>query len=189
MAVEPTRSQKSTVTCFRSPAIAACVARILWARPLGMWRESRVKASVAGGGAVSWTASFCCRPQSGQKRKSGSIVAPQPRHCTATCVPHAWQNHFAADAVYHNMPVAPVTGHDGIRELLNMFAPAAETAEFEILAIASRGSLVFTERIDRFAMNGRQVALPVAGVFDIRDGKIAAWRDYFDFATWQRQVA
>src|SRR3989442_15253121 len=97
--------------------------------------------------------------------------------------------YFAPDAVYHNMPVAPVTGHDGIRELLNMFAPAAETAEFEILAIASRGSLVFTERIDRFTMNGRQVALPVAGVFDIRDGKIAAWRDYFGFATSHRHVA
>jgi limonene-1,2-epoxide hydrolase len=97
--------------------------------------------------------------------------------------------YFTSDAVYHNIPVAPVTGHDGIRELLNMFAPAAETAEFEILNIASRGSLVFTERIDRFTMNGRQVALPVAGIFEIRDGKIAAWRDYFDFATWQRQVA
>jgi len=53
----------------------------------------------------------------------------------------------------------------------------------------SRGNLVFTERVDRFTMNGRTVALPVAGVFEIRDGKIAAWRDYFDFATWQRQVA
>src|SRR5256885_13315448 len=97
--------------------------------------------------------------------------------------------YFPPDAVYHNMPVAPVTGHDGIRELLNMFAPAAETAEFEILAIASRGSLVFTERIDRFTMNGRQVALPVAGVFDIRDGEIAAWRGYFDLGTRQRQGA
>ena len=96
---------------------------------------------------------------------------------------------FTDDAVYHNMPVEPVTGHDGIRELLNMFAPAAEAAEFEIVNVASRGSLVFTERIDRFTMNGRQVALPVAGVFEIREGKIAAWRDYFDFATWQRQVA
>src|SRR2546429_8537560 len=95
--------------------------------------------------------------------------------------------YFAPDAVYHNVPVAPVTGHDGIRELLNMFAPAAETAEFEILAIASRGSLVFTERIDRFTMNGRQVALPVAGIFDIRDGKIAPWRGFFDLAPRQRQ--
>ena len=97
--------------------------------------------------------------------------------------------YFTADAVYHNIPVTPVTGHDGIRELLNMFAPTAEAAEFEILNLVSRGNLVFTERVDRFTMNGRTVALPVAGVFDIRDGKIAAWRDYFDFATWQRQVA
>ena len=96
---------------------------------------------------------------------------------------------FADDAVYHNIPVTPVTGHDGIRELLNMFAPTAEAAEFEILNLVSRGNLVFTERVDRFTMNGRTVALPVAGVFEIRDGKIAAWRDYFDFATWQRQVA
>src|SRR5881409_1681651 len=96
---------------------------------------------------------------------------------------------FTPDAAYHNIPVEPVTGHDGIRELLNMFAPAADAAEFEIVNIASRGSLVFTERIDRFTMNGRQVSLPVAGVFEIRDGQIAAWRDYFDFATWQRQVA
>src|SRR5437016_12228022 len=79
--------------------------------------------------------------------------------------------YFTADAVYHNMPVAPVTGHDGIRELLNMFAPAAETAEFEVLAIASRGSLVFPERVDRFTMNGRKVALPVAGNFVWRDGR------------------
>ena len=97
--------------------------------------------------------------------------------------------YVTADAVYHNIPVTPVTGHDGIRELLNMFAPTAEAAEFEILNLVSRGNLVFTERVDRFTMNGRTIALPVAGVFEIRDGKIAAWRDYFDFATWQRQVA
>ena len=97
--------------------------------------------------------------------------------------------YFTPDAVYHNMPLTPVTGHDGIRELLNMFAPTAEAAEFEILNVVSRGNLVFTERVDRFTMNDRVVALPVAGVFEIRDGKIAAWRDYFDFATWQRQVA
>jgi limonene-1,2-epoxide hydrolase len=96
--------------------------------------------------------------------------------------------YFTADAVYHNIPVEPVTGTDGIRELLNMFAPAASTAEFEILHLASRGNVVFAERVDRFTMNGKPVVVPVTGVFEIRDGKIAAWRDYFDFATWQRQV-
>src|SRR5437899_6132128 len=81
--------------------------------------------------------------------------------------------YFTPDAVYHNIPVAPVTGHDGIRELLNMFVPASEAAEFDILHIASRGSLVFTERVDRFTINGRQVAVPVADVFEVRDDKIS----------------
>jgi limonene-1,2-epoxide hydrolase len=29
-------------------------------------------------------------------------------------------------------------------------------------------------------IHGRWATLPVAGVFEIRDGKISLWRDYFD---------
>jgi limonene-1,2-epoxide hydrolase len=37
------------------------------------------------------------------------------------------------------------------------------------------------ERTDVFAINGKQIDLPVVGVFEIApDGKIVAWRDYFD---------
>jgi len=96
--------------------------------------------------------------------------------------------YFTDDAVYHNMPMAPVTGKDGIREVLNLFVPPAQAIEFELLHVAARGDLVFTERVDRFTMGGKTIALPVAGVFELRNGKIAAWRDYFDFATWQRQT-
>jgi len=60
-------------------------------------------------------------------------------------------------------------------------------AEFEILGLASQGATVFTERVDRFTIGGRTVALPVAGIFDLRGDRIAAWRDYFDLATWQRE--
>ncbi len=97
----------------------------------------------------------------------------------------AW---FTADAVYHNVPIAPVAGHAEIRGVLEMFVPPASRIEFEIVAIASAGNVVFTERIDRFTIGGREVALPVAGVFEVRDGKIAAWRDYFDLASYQRQL-
>ncbi len=31
--------------------------------------------------------------------------------------------------------------------------------------------------------DGEPISLPVTGVFEIEDGKIAAWRDYFDMAT------
>jgi limonene-1,2-epoxide hydrolase len=98
----------------------------------------------------------------------------------------AW---FAADAVYHNMPIAPVRGHAEIRGVLEKFVPPASKIEFEILAVAVRGDVVFTERVDRFTVGGKEMALPVAGVFEVRDGKIAAWRDYFDMASYQRQLS
>ena len=95
---------------------------------------------------------------------------------------------FAPDAVYHNMPLEPLRGIAAIRETLNMFVTPAEHIEFEVLALASTGDLVFTERVDRFTLMGKTVALPVAGVFQVRDGQITAWRDYFDMQTWLRQT-
>ena len=87
---------------------------------------------------------------------------------------------FADGATYHNIPMAPAVGEDAIRGVLELFVPASESIEFEVLAIASAGDTVFTERVDRFVMGDRKIELPVAGVFEVRDGKIAAWRDYFD---------
>ena len=95
---------------------------------------------------------------------------------------------FTPDAVYHNMPLEPLQGVAAIRETINMFATPAEGIEFEMLAIASAGDVVFTERVDRFKMMGKSVELPVAGVFEVRNGKIAAWRDYFDMQTWMKQT-
>jgi limonene-1,2-epoxide hydrolase len=95
---------------------------------------------------------------------------------------------FTADAVYHNIPLEPLKGVDAIRSTLEMFVTPAERIEFEMLAIASSGNLVFTERVDHFTLMGKNVALPVAGVFEVRNGKIAAWRDYFDMQTWLKQT-
>ena len=96
---------------------------------------------------------------------------------------------FTDDAVYHNIPIDPVQGKDGIRAMLQLFVPPSEEISFEILHIASNGDVVLTERIDRFRMGGKDVVLPVSGTFEIRDGKIAAWRDYFDMGAWTRQTS
>lgn len=95
---------------------------------------------------------------------------------------------FTSDAVYHNIPIDPVSGHEGIRNMLALFVPGSKKIGFEVRNIASQGGVVFTERVDRFEMGERTVEVPVAGVFEVRDGKIAAWRDYFDFGTWMRQA-
>jgi limonene-1,2-epoxide hydrolase len=96
---------------------------------------------------------------------------------------------FTDDAVYHNIPIAPVQGKDGIKAVLQMFVPPAQSISFEILAMVSDGDVVMNERVDRFTIGEKEVALPVAGVFEIRDGKIAAWRDYFDMAAWTSQTS
>ena len=56
--------------------------------------------------------------------------------------------------------------------------------DLEVLAIAAEGNVVFTERVDRFRWQGKSLDLPVTGVFEVREGKIIAHRDYFDYETW-----
>ena len=90
--------------------------------------------------------------------------------------------YFTDDAVYHNIPLQPLHGRDAIRGFLAGFLSGASSAEFRMKNVVASGSIVMTERVDAFSIGGREVAIPVAGVFEISDGKIAAWRDYFDMA-------
>lgn len=96
---------------------------------------------------------------------------------------------FTEDAVYHNIPLEPAVGLDAIRAVLDMFVPPADEIEFVVHHMFSDGDLVFTERTDRFVTGGKTIELPVAGIFEIRDGKIVAWRDYFDMQTFITQSA
>ncbi len=96
---------------------------------------------------------------------------------------------FTDDAVYHNMPMRPVQGKAAIRGVLDMFLKPAQAVDFAVLHIATVGDTVLTERLDTFDIGARRVELPIAGIFDLRDGKIAAWRDYFDLATWTKQAS
>ena len=99
-------------------------------------------------------------------------------------------DYFTEDAVYHNMPMPPVQGKTGIKTVLDMFLKPAQSVEFIILKIAEgEDGAVLTERLDKFALGGKNIELPVMGVFELTAGKIAAWRDYFDMAAWTRQTA
>jgi limonene-1,2-epoxide hydrolase len=89
---------------------------------------------------------------------------------------------FADDAVYHNIPMEPVVGTDAIRTFIEGFTAMVERIEFEIRHLAVNGDVVLTERVDTFVRSEGSVGLPVMGTFDLADGKITAWRDYFDLA-------
>jgi limonene-1,2-epoxide hydrolase len=96
---------------------------------------------------------------------------------------------FAEDAVYHNIPVDPVSGPDAIRRMIQGFAGMAGEIEWITRHAAETAEgVVLTERLDRFRIGDRWVELPVMGAFELRDGLIVAWRDYFDLAQFQRQL-
>jgi limonene-1,2-epoxide hydrolase len=91
---------------------------------------------------------------------------------------------FADDAVYHNVPLAPVTGREAIANNIATFirpgAPGVESIELRIVNIAADGPVVMTERVDVFKLPHKSFELPVMGIFEVRSGTINAWRDYFD---------
>jgi limonene-1,2-epoxide hydrolase len=91
---------------------------------------------------------------------------------------------FTDDAVYHNIPLAPVTGREAIANNIATFirpgAPGIETLELRVINIAANGPVVMTERVDVFKLPNKSFELPVMGTFEVSDGKISAWRDYFD---------
>lgn len=80
-------------------------------------------------------------------------------------------------------PIGSVTGPAGIRAVLEpFFAPTLEN-EFRILREAANGPVVICERLDLHRLADKWVELPVTGVFEVHDGQITYWRDYFDAAT------
>ena len=95
--------------------------------------------------------------------------------------------YFTEDAVYHNMPMEPAVGIEAVGEALKGVSQMTSRG-WEVVHQAANGDIVLNERVDRFLMGDKEVAVLVCGVFELRDGKIARWRDYFDLASFQAQM-
>lgn len=98
-------------------------------------------------------------------------------------------DYFAEDGIYHNMMIDPVQGRAGLTAFIGAFLNGWSDVKWDILNIASTGNLVFAERVDHFKVGGKPVDLPCCGVFEIENGKIKAWRDYFDMGTYMKALA
>ncbi len=96
---------------------------------------------------------------------------------------------MSPDAEYDNVPMSKVVGHEAIKGTLAMFVGPDQKTQFEVVRQAASGNLVMNERVDRLTVFGKAVELPVAGVFEVVDGKIVLWRDYFDLTTFNNQLA
>ncbi len=96
---------------------------------------------------------------------------------------------FTEDAVYRNGPLAPVAGRAAIVENLESLMAVGGRVSVDMVHVVADGGVVMTERVDFLEADGRRVALPVLGVFEVESGRIAVWRDYFDLGQFAAERA
>ena len=109
----------------------------------------------------------------------------------------AWSNldpielasYFTEDGTYHNIPSGPITGRSNIEQFIAGFSSSWDTTDWEIVSLLADGDLVMVERLDKTVVAGNPVNLPCFGYFQLLDGKIKVWRDYFDLATYTSALA
>lgn len=97
---------------------------------------------------------------------------------------------LAEDAYYQIVvpTIPPVHGREHILAEHNLMRQKVSDQRHEMLNIASRGNVVFTERVDYSCRNDKWTAVPLVAVFELRDdGKIIAWREYLDLANTSHQ--
>ena len=95
---------------------------------------------------------------------------------------------FAPECLWEQRPLAVTRGLDEAVRFLNRakLGMGLRTVDVEIRTISSSGCVIFTERVDhlRGTDGALIVSAPVVGVMEWRDGQIAAWREYFDSASF-----
>ena len=90
---------------------------------------------------------------------------------------------------YDNVPMGKVVGRDAVVATLGPFIAQCTTVEWVVFRESATNTTVFNERLDRFHMPHGWVEIPVIGVWEVADGLITLWRDYFDLATFRSQMA
>lgn len=107
-------------------------------------------------------------------------------------LPHAC-SHLTEDCEYDNVPLGKVFGRSAVQDMLSPFLARFDEIQWPVSHQVTSGNLdsgvVMNERLDRFRSGERWIELPVAGLFVIRHGQIALWRDYFDRDTYLTAMA
>ena len=93
---------------------------------------------------------------------------------------------FTDDGSYHDMPLPtdPTVGKPAIRKKLDfMIAGGVDHMSYEIRHLLGEGDVVLCERSETWHFpSGAEPTLRVMCTIELRDGKIASWREYWNQA-------
>jgi limonene-1,2-epoxide hydrolase len=94
------------------------------------------------------------------------------------------------DVLYDNVPLPDIVGRENVRKFQADFGIGTGfKVDWKIIEIAVSGDVVLNERIDIFTHeSGGTITLPVMGTLTVENGRITVWRDYFDLASFERQL-
>jgi limonene-1,2-epoxide hydrolase len=92
------------------------------------------------------------------------------------------------DATYHAMPLSPIVGKEAVAAWVRHFEDV-QPGSLEVRHQIAAGDVVMNERTDRIVLNGHPVTLPITAVFEIYEGRIRAWREYFDLTAAKEAYA
>ena len=95
---------------------------------------------------------------------------------------------LAEDVAYINVSMPAIHGRKRVRRIFSRMM-AWDSAGFEVCFhnVAVDGTSVLTERTDVLIFGPVRVQIWVWGHFDVVDGRITVWKDYFDW--WNVTVA
>lgn len=82
--------------------------------------------------------------------------------------------------VWHNVGLPKVRGHSNVGRFMATLAKPAFGFDVIVHNIAADGDVVLTERTDVLIWRRLRIEFWVCGTFELRDGRVAVWRDYFD---------
>jgi limonene-1,2-epoxide hydrolase len=89
----------------------------------------------------------------------------------------------AEDMIYQNVPLPPARGIAAVEKQLRVMGRYGTGFEARIRHLAADGPVVLTERTDVLKVRSWSAEFWVCGTFEVREGRIVLWRDYFDWTT------
>jgi limonene-1,2-epoxide hydrolase len=101
----------------------------------------------------------------------------------------AIRDFFTDDCVYENVGLTKSTGAAESIAVIDSFNAGLGFAvlKVDMVSIGASGNTVYTERVDHLCDAGGKalVSLRLMGILEVRNGRISAWRDYFDTVPFQ----
>lgn len=89
-------------------------------------------------------------------------------------------SYLADDVVYTNVGLSVIRGRPDVTTVLKSLERASMDFEVYIHSSATSGAVVLNERTDVISFGPVRTQFWVCGRFEVRDGLITVWRDYFD---------